>query len=498
MDTRTPVLVGVGELADRVRDPSQGKEPLTLMAEALRAAEADAGASLLGDVDSLDVIEEFSWPYFDAPALLSERIGARPARAVYGVTGGESPVRYIHEAAIRIARGESEIAAVAGAEAQYTAAAAQKTGIELPWAPRDNSRTLEGGDYLSPVVWKHQAVWPTQVYPFYDNAAQAAWGQTQREALNESGEVWADFAAVAAQRSAAWVKSAPSADAITTPDAGNRLIAWPYTKSMVANPLVNQGAAVILTSLGKARALGIDESKLVFILGGAQANEPRDYLARDQFHASHAQDVVLETAVAVAGGADGGVFSHLELYSCFPCVPKMARRTLGLPRNARMTVTGGLSFFGAPLNSYMLHAAVNMVQALRDSGELGLLYGQGEYVTKHHALVLSRQAPDSAEPAYHQLTDGADARRGDVPEMIDDYDGAAELETFTVSYDREGQPAFGIVIARTPDGRRLMARVPASDEATIRRLTDLDGSPIGLAGRVNRLNEELLGWTAAA
>jgi hypothetical protein len=112
--------------------------------------------------------------------------------------------------------------------------------------------------------------------------------------------------------------------------------------------------------------------------------------------------------------------------------------------------------------------------------------------------VLSRQAPDSAEPAYHQLTDGADARRGDVPEMIDDYDGAAELETFTVSYDREGQPAFGIVIARTPDGRRLMARVPASDEATIRRLTDLDGSPIGLAGRVNRLNEELLGWTAAA
>ena len=57
------------------------------------------------------------------------------------------------------------------------------------------------------------------------------------------------------------------------------------------------------------------------------------------------------------------------------------------------TVTGGLTFFGAPLNTYMTHAACAMVRELRDGGKLGLLYGQGEFVTKHHALVLSRQAP---------------------------------------------------------------------------------------------------------
>ena len=44
---------------------------------------------------------------------------------------------------------------------------------------------------------------------------------------------------------------------ITTPTPENRLIAWPYTKWMVANPTVNMGGAVLLTSLAKARAAGV-------------------------------------------------------------------------------------------------------------------------------------------------------------------------------------------------------------------------------------------------
>src|SRR5260221_2081087 len=90
---------------------------------------------------------------------------------------------------------------------------------------------------------------------------------------------------------------------------------------------------------------------------------------------------------------DGKKFDAIELYSCFPCVPKMARRTLGLGTDVQPTVTGGLTFFGAPLNTYMTHAACAMVRALRHGGNLGLLYRQGGFVTKHHALVLSRPPP---------------------------------------------------------------------------------------------------------
>src|SRR5207245_9478731 len=169
----------------------------------------------------------------------------------------------------------------------------------------------------------------------------------------------------------------------------NRLIAWPYNKLMVANPSVNMGGAVLLTSLARARAAGIAEDKLVYPLGGASAEEPRDYLLRDQFYESHSQNAVLKAVMDFAGG-DGKKFDAIELYSCFPCVPKMARRTLGLGADVQPTVTGGLTFFGAPLTTYLTHPARAVVRRLRDGAKLGLLYGQGGFVTKHHALVVSK------------------------------------------------------------------------------------------------------------
>ena len=119
-DDRTPVIVGVGEITERARDPAQGHEPVALMQWALQLAEQDAGARLLPSLDSLEIVSEYSWPYADIVSLLKARLGVAPGYARYGEVGGESPVRFIHEAALRIARGEAKVAAVVGAEASYT------------------------------------------------------------------------------------------------------------------------------------------------------------------------------------------------------------------------------------------------------------------------------------------------------------------------------------------------------------------------------------------
>ncbi|WP_048862034.1 acetyl-CoA acetyltransferase, partial [Acidisphaera rubrifaciens] len=99
-----PVIVGVGELADRAPDPAEVREPAALMYAALLRAEADAGGALLGRLDRLSIINEISWPYADPVGVLCDRLGHRPAHAVYGRVGGETPVAAIHEAAQAIAR----------------------------------------------------------------------------------------------------------------------------------------------------------------------------------------------------------------------------------------------------------------------------------------------------------------------------------------------------------------------------------------------------------
>ena len=90
---------------------------------------------MLGEIGSLDIVNFLSWRYRDPEKLLADRLGIEPAHLYYGPVGGESPIRYLHEAAKRIARGECSVAAVCGAEAQSTATKAERAKIDLPWTP---------------------------------------------------------------------------------------------------------------------------------------------------------------------------------------------------------------------------------------------------------------------------------------------------------------------------------------------------------------------------
>src|ERR1700694_5294168 len=439
-DDRIPVIVGIGEITDRPQEIAEGLEPLALLVEALKRAEQDSGAKLLGEIDSLDIVNFLSWRYRDPQKLLSDRLGIKPKHLYYGPVGGESPIRYLHEAAQRIARGECSVAAVCGAEAQSTATKAERAGVELPWTPfaHDVPEPKRGAAFQKPMAVKLGVFRPITVYPFYEAATSAHWGQTPREAMAESGQLWSTYSSVASQNPNAWLKRHFTSDEITTPTPDNRLIAWPYTKLMVANPTVNMGAAVLMTSLAKARAAGITEDRLVHVWGGASAEEPRDYLIRDQFFESHPQNAVLKAILDLVGG-DGRAFDAIELYSCFPCVPKMARRTLGLAPDVQPTVIAGLTFFGAPLNTYMTHAACAMVRKLRSGARLGLLYGQGGFVTKHHALVLSRQAPLTPLTQEASVQNEPDRHRGQVPDFVTEAGGKATVESFTAIYGRSNE-----------------------------------------------------------
>jgi acetyl-CoA C-acetyltransferase len=497
-EDRTPVIVGVGEIVDRPKEITAGLEPLHLLEQALKRAEADSGARLLGEIGSLDIVNFLSWRYRDPERLLADRLGIKPAHLHYGPVGGESPIRYLHEAAQRIARGECSVAAVCGAEAQSTATKAQRAGVTPPWTPfaHDVEEPKRGAAFQKPLAVALGVFRPITVYPLYESATSAHWGQTPREALAESGDLWSTYASVAAHNPNSWLKKNFSPEQITTPTPDNRLIAWPYTKLMVANPSVNMGGALILTSLAKARSAGVPEDRIVYAWGGASAEEPRDYLVRDQFFESHPQNAVLKTVMDLVEG-DGKKFDAIELYSCFPVVPKMARRTLGLGPDVQPTVAGGLTFFGAPLNTYMTHAACAMVRKLRGGGKLGLLYGQGGFVTKHHGLVLSREAPKAAMAQDTSVQAEADRNRGAVPDFVTDAGGKGKVEAFTVIYRGNGEVEHGVAMLRTEDDRRTLGRIPASDVKTLAHLQSMDRTPVGSLGDIVTAADGMLEWRVA-
>ncbi|RYE71179.1 MAG: acetyl-CoA acetyltransferase, partial [Hyphomicrobiales bacterium] len=270
---------------------------------------------------------------------------------------------------------------------------------------------------------------------------------------------------------------------IITTGERNRPIAFPYTKLQVANSSVNQGAGFLVTSLAEARRRGVADERLIYVGYGAAAHESENFLERDSYAASPSLAVSIERCLEMNGVAADDL-AHVELYSCFPCVPKLARRVLGWPIEKPITVFGGLTFGGGPIGNYMSHAVACMVDKLRVSQGKGLLFANGGYATHNHTILLSAEPTGAQIPRDFDLQAEADARRGPIPPLDEDYEGPAILETWTVHYGRDGKPRLGTIVARTPSGARTLAIVPPEDEATIAMLTDGSRDPVGTAGRI--------------
>lgn len=494
---RIPVIVGVGQINDRPADPDDGLDSLGLMIAALRLADSDAGGNWLADLDSLAIVDQLSFGELgNLCEPLAVAIGASPRIAYQSpAPHGDTPIRMLNEAANRIGAGEASIAAVVGGEALRTAAgrARKHAGDDKSYnAVRAATLRREPG-----YAQIHGLAAPVDVYPLYENAGRAAYGQSLAEAQAESAEIWSRMSEVASADRGAWITRPITPQAILTVDPDNRPIAFPYTKLTVANSSVNQGAGFIVASLAEARRRGIAEDRLIHVGMGAAAKEAPSILQRDRYDRSVSMEVSIRRTLEL-NAITGADFDFVELYSCFPCVPKMARRLLNWPLDKPASVFGGLTFGGGPIGNYMSHAVVAMVRKLRDGGTNGFLFANGGFATDNHCIVLSNRPVEAASfPQDFDYQAEADAARGSIPPLDEDYAGAAQVESYTVFYNRDGGPRAGVVVARTPTEARTLAHVDVTDAALLAFLTDGKAEPVGTSGTIESRGEAGRFWSRA-
>ncbi len=486
MDDGLPILVGAGQVTQRP-GTARPREPLALMAEAARLAEADAGpGDLLRSLDSVRVVNVISWPSKEPPRDLAKALAVAPREQLYTYIGGNTPQMLVNDAATRIHDGELRLVLIAGAEAVYSARRARAQSVDLGWSPRGNP-TPDAGDPrpgVSEMEAKHGATLPARVYPLFENALRARYGHTIEQHQQEIGRLFASFSAVAADNPDAWFREAKSAEEIATPDADNRYVGFPYTKYMNAIIDVDQGAALLLTSVGEARRLGVPADRWVYLWGCGEATDHWFVTERVNYYSSPAIRAAGQRALSIAGvGIDE--IKYFDLYSCFPSAVQIARDMLGIsPDDERpLTVTGGLPYFGGPGNNYVTHSIAAMVERLRaDRGAIGLVTANGWYVTKHAIGIYSASPPrrewQRTDPAIDQTAVDAEPH----PQPVEAPSGTATVETYTVLFDRDGAPVQGIVIGRTPDGRRLIANTP-EDRALLESMTQRE--MVGAHGRVD-------------
>ena len=500
MDNSTPILVGAGQFTEKDVPPQEAHPPMGIAGEAAKAALADTGVgeAMAPLIDTIAVVRIFpdstnrprmANPFGRAenpPRAVARRIGANPANAIYSHVGGSTPQKLINEMSERIVAGDVKIALLTGSEAIKTAQNAMRQGIELNWQEDDEGSQEDrglGGTFVTPHEFAHGIGIPIQTYPLFENAIRGQQGHSVEDHMLAMGKLFAPFTKVAAANPYSFYGVERTAEELATVTPENRFIGFPYPKWMNAMDGVNQGAAVVLTSVGMAKELGIDPAKWVFLHGCGEANEKMLVSDRVNYHSSPAIRINSRKAFEMAGKTIDDI-DFIDLYSCFPSAVEVACDELGLayddPRG--LTVTGGLPFFGGPGNNYSMNGIAAMIPKLRAKhGSFGLITANGGYLSKHATGIYSTTPTEGIwqreDPAPYQAEiDGMES-----PVFTETPDGTATVETYTVCFGRNG-PERGIIIGRLDEnGTRFVANTP-DDAATLNSLMETDS--LGRKGTV--------------
>ena len=321
---------------------------------------------------------------------------------------------------------------------------------------------------------------PIQIYPIMETALRHATGLDVQAHLEHISNLWAGFSDVAANNPNAWIRDAKSAEEIRTISEVNRPVSFPYPKLMNSNNNVDQAAALILVSEEKAKALGIPKDKWIYPWAGTDAQDHYYFSNRDNFHSSPAIRFAGGKCMELTDSTPDNI-DMIDVYSCFPVAVQIACRELGFDMQRPLTVTGGLTFAGGPLNNYVMHSIARMAQLLRENpGKRGMITANGGYITKHAFGIYSSEPP--AQPFQHaNLQDKVDAEL--KRDVVIEHQGAGTVEGYSVMYGPEGvTKAF--VGARLTDGRRAWG--VSEDKDLLQSMTEEEfcGRQVNLANHV--------------
>lgn len=484
IDPRTPVLIGCGQITDTTGTPSSERSRVAFCAEAANLALADTRASIGGHalghkIDAVAVMEFFSdiSPRFaspfgrssNPPQSVADRLHASPRQLLYSHSGGNMPQYLVNRFAEEIARGETGLALICGAELLRSTQNARRAGLRIDWNEDPGGEPERVGDRrfgFSDEEARHELRAAIHFYPLLENAIRGGLKRDVASHMAAMGRLFERLARVARDNPLATRRAGYRASDLSTISDDNRWICFPYPRLMNANAIIDQAAAVLMTSVEKARAWGIPPERWVFLHGCADGTDTWVVSERDRLDASPAIRGCARLALDMAGKTVADV-AAFDLYSCFPSAVEVAMKEIGLddddPRP--ISVTGGLPFFGGPGNNYVTHSIAEMMNVVRGRpGSFGMVTANGNYLTKHSAGLYSTTPVEGPwrreDPKKLQAElDARPRQRVDTAPA-----GAGSIETYCVAYGKDAPEKAYILGRLDGSGDRFVA---AANEPTV-------------------------------
>ena len=432
-------------------------EALILMDKAVKNAINDSGnVSIKDHIDEIRVPKGF-WRYRDPGKWIAKNNNFKKIPTTYVTKIGVLQQNLINESCLKIEKGEINASIILGGEARYKQLRSiieerKFSEIELNENPDFYIKAKE--DLYTEEELKNLGSMAVGYYASIETAIRKNDQEGIEEHKEKIASMYEEFSKIAAANDDGWINKPYSKEEILNSSQKNKMLAFPYNKLHCTSWNVNQSAALIICSEELADKLGVDMDKRVYPISSAENNHmiaiqqrPKLYESLGMnYAAQHIKDEIKRQGIKI---------DAYDLYSCFPAAVKMFSKSLGLDENENKSITGSMAYAGGPLNSFVLHSTVRMIQKIRNlEVNYGLVTGVSGMMTKQSFCIWGKKYKESF--VHKDVTDKAKIK--EIPIKLSNIDeGEGVIVGYTIFKNDKGTPIAILYVEDQAQRRKILS-----------------------------------------
>ena len=444
-------------------------EALHLMDKAVKEALSDSGNELVKDyIDEIRIPKGF-WRYRDPGKWIARNNNFKNIPTTYVTKIGVLQQNLINEACQKIETGEINASIILGGEARFKQLRAVIEKKEYFETKLDENpdfyikakEDLYGDDELA--VLGAMAV---GYYATMETAIRKNDGEGIEEHQNNIALMYEEFSKIASENKDGWLNHPYAKEDILETSKKNKMLAYPYNKLHCTSWNVNQSAAIIICSEELANELEIDNKKRVYPISSSENNHMIAIQQRPKLYESLGMTYAANSINKMIERLDIKLDAY-DLYSCFPAAIKMFTKSMGLDSEIPKTVTGSMPYAGGPLNSFVIHSTVKMIQKIRAlEVKYGLITGVSGMMTKQSFCIWGKEYKEHF--IFDDVTEKAKLNESPI-ELSNISEGKGEIIGYTII---EGNENAAKAVLYLDDEKKHRKVVSSMDKNFINLLTE--------------------------
>ena len=425
------VVIGVSAIQQK-GDFENLDEALFLMDQAVKEALSDSGNKLVKDhIDEIRIPKGF-WRYRDPGKWIAKNNDFKSIPTTYVTKIGVLQQNLINEACLKIENGEINASIILGGEARYKqlrSVIEKKEYFETKLDENPDFYIKAKEDLYGDEELEELGAMAVGYYATMETALRKNDDENIEEHQNNIASMYEEFSKVASNNEDAWLDHPYSKKEILETSKKNKMLAYPYNKLHCTSWNVNQSAALIICSEELANKLEIDNKKRVYPISSSENNHMIAIQQRPKLYESLGMIYAAKSINKMMEQLDIRLDAY-DLYSCFPAAVKMFSKSLELGSEIPKTITGSMPYAGGPLNSFVIHSTVKMIQKIRAlEARHGLVTGVSGMMTKQSFCVWGKEYQEQF--IFDDVTERAKLDENPV-ELSNIAEGEGEIIGYTI------------------------------------------------------------------